>query len=411
MVALVRAARRRAPPRRSGGRDRGRGRPSPTAVRTRSGWRGEADAVATNGDVVASYGLIEGDRARPETGQGAQAQALLAVAVRAPLRARRDLPRHPPPHASCSARATRNCSATSTTAARWRPTPRSTSTTRPRPTRRWRRRAARPSTRSPRSPTSARRRSTGTMEGERYAEIILDTLDERLIPDIRSRIRTRFHYAPERLPVATCSRTSARRSASSRCCGRSAWFRTHNRDDVIRNLYFVGAGTHPGAGIPGVVGSGRGDRRADARMSEAARTAGRGSRSGPSPRARKASASPARSSTSRPASAAGCSTPGAAPATTSPTARRSAMTRAAPTIPQARIAFLRDQTDAALAGKRDRPRRRSTRSARSPPRPRIPADLPARPPRRLRARRRRLDARRPRRNCCPIATRSRARSA
>ena len=35
----------------------------------------------------------------------------------------------------------------------------------------------------------------------------------------------------------------------------SAWFRTHNRDDRIGNLYFVGAGTHPGAGIPGVVGS------------------------------------------------------------------------------------------------------------------------------------------------------------
>jgi phytoene desaturase len=35
----------------------------------------------------------------------------------------------------------------------------------------------------------------------------------------------------------------------------SAWFRTHNRDDSIDNLYFVGAGTHPGAGIPGVVGS------------------------------------------------------------------------------------------------------------------------------------------------------------
>ncbi|RYD92512.1 MAG: phytoene desaturase, partial [Sphingomonadales bacterium] len=35
----------------------------------------------------------------------------------------------------------------------------------------------------------------------------------------------------------------------------SAWFRTHNRDDAISNLYFVGAGTHPGAGIPGVVGS------------------------------------------------------------------------------------------------------------------------------------------------------------
>jgi len=35
----------------------------------------------------------------------------------------------------------------------------------------------------------------------------------------------------------------------------SAWFRVHNRDDDIQNLYFVGAGTHPGAGIPGVVAS------------------------------------------------------------------------------------------------------------------------------------------------------------
>ena len=33
----------------------------------------------------------------------------------------------------------------------------------------------------------------------------------------------------------------------------SAWFRAHNRDDVISNLYFVGAGTHPGAGVPGVL--------------------------------------------------------------------------------------------------------------------------------------------------------------
>ncbi|MDM7458387.1 MAG: FAD-dependent oxidoreductase, partial [Paracoccus sp. (in: a-proteobacteria)] len=35
----------------------------------------------------------------------------------------------------------------------------------------------------------------------------------------------------------------------------SAWFRPHNRDKTIRNFYLVGAGTHPGAGIPGVVGS------------------------------------------------------------------------------------------------------------------------------------------------------------
>src|SRR3546814_13705428 len=35
----------------------------------------------------------------------------------------------------------------------------------------------------------------------------------------------------------------------------SAWLRAHNRDDVISNLYFVGAGTPPGAGLPGVVGT------------------------------------------------------------------------------------------------------------------------------------------------------------
>jgi phytoene desaturase len=35
----------------------------------------------------------------------------------------------------------------------------------------------------------------------------------------------------------------------------SAYFRTHNRDDRIPGLYFVGAGTHPGAGVPGVVNS------------------------------------------------------------------------------------------------------------------------------------------------------------
>jgi phytoene desaturase len=35
----------------------------------------------------------------------------------------------------------------------------------------------------------------------------------------------------------------------------SAYFRVHNRDSSIKGLYFVGAGTHPGAGIPGVINS------------------------------------------------------------------------------------------------------------------------------------------------------------
>jgi phytoene desaturase len=35
----------------------------------------------------------------------------------------------------------------------------------------------------------------------------------------------------------------------------SAWFRPHNRSEEVSNLYFVGAGTHPGAGMPGVLSS------------------------------------------------------------------------------------------------------------------------------------------------------------
>ena len=35
----------------------------------------------------------------------------------------------------------------------------------------------------------------------------------------------------------------------------SAWFRPHNRSEEVEGLYLVGAGTHPGAGIPGVLSS------------------------------------------------------------------------------------------------------------------------------------------------------------
>ena len=37
----------------------------------------------------------------------------------------------------------------------------------------------------------------------------------------------------------------------------SAWFRPHNRSSGVPNLFLVGAGTHPGAGVPGVLSSAR----------------------------------------------------------------------------------------------------------------------------------------------------------
>jgi phytoene desaturase len=91
-------------------------------------------------------------------------------------------------------------------------------------------------------------------EGIRYRERILDLLEERLMPGLRGRLRTVFHYTPDDFQTDLRSHLGSAFSLEP-ILTQSAWFRVHNRDDTIRNLYFVGAGTHPGAGIPGVVGS------------------------------------------------------------------------------------------------------------------------------------------------------------
>jgi len=83
---------------------------------------------------------------------------------------------------------------------------------------------------------------------------ILDEVGRRLIPDIHERIVTSFHYTPTDFGRDLNAHLGSAFSLEP-LLTQSAWFRTHNRDDAISNLYFVGAGTHPGAGIPGVVGS------------------------------------------------------------------------------------------------------------------------------------------------------------
>ncbi len=91
-------------------------------------------------------------------------------------------------------------------------------------------------------------------EGERYREVILDRIEARLIPDVRKRLRTIFHYHPTDFSRDLGAHLGSAFSLEPTLT-QSAYFRVHNRDDVIDNLYFVGAGTHPGAGIPGVVSS------------------------------------------------------------------------------------------------------------------------------------------------------------
>lgn len=83
---------------------------------------------------------------------------------------------------------------------------------------------------------------------------ILDEVGRRLIPDIHDRIVTKFHYSPADFGTNLNAHLGSAFSLEP-LLTQSAFFRVHNRDDEISNLYFVGAGTHPGAGIPGVVGS------------------------------------------------------------------------------------------------------------------------------------------------------------
>ncbi|MBY9063152.1 phytoene desaturase [Sphingomonas yunnanensis] len=83
---------------------------------------------------------------------------------------------------------------------------------------------------------------------------ILDEVGRRLIPDIHDRIVTKFSYAPTDFAADLNAHLGSAFSLEP-VLTQSAYFRVHNRDDSIPNLYFVGAGTHPGAGIPGVVGS------------------------------------------------------------------------------------------------------------------------------------------------------------
>ena len=83
---------------------------------------------------------------------------------------------------------------------------------------------------------------------------VLDEVGRRLIPDIHSRIVTKFHYTPADFTQDLSAHLGSAFSLEP-LLTQSAFFRAHNRDDAIPNLYLVGAGTHPGAGIPGVVGS------------------------------------------------------------------------------------------------------------------------------------------------------------
>ena len=91
-------------------------------------------------------------------------------------------------------------------------------------------------------------------EGPVLRDRIITALEDTILPELSSVIEEVFWMTPEDFAKDYRSMHGAGFSIEPRLT-QSAWFRFHNRDSNINNLYFVGAGTHPGAGLPGVVSS------------------------------------------------------------------------------------------------------------------------------------------------------------
>ena len=91
---------------------------------------------------------------------------------------------------------------------------------------------------------------------EDYKQLVFKYLEEHYMPDLRKHIVTEFSIDPLHFQNTLNSYLGSAFSVEPTLM-QSAWMRPHNVSEDVPNLYFVGAGTHPGAGLPGVMSSGK----------------------------------------------------------------------------------------------------------------------------------------------------------
>ncbi len=87
-----------------------------------------------------------------------------------------------------------------------------------------------------------------------YKDRIMSFLEENYLPGLRENLVAEHYIDPLHFQNTLNSYRGAAFSVEP-VLTQSAWFRPHNRSEDFDNLYFVGAGTHPGAGLPGVLSS------------------------------------------------------------------------------------------------------------------------------------------------------------
>jgi phytoene desaturase len=91
-----------------------------------------------------------------------------------------------------------------------------------------------------------------SIQGPRLRDRIVKALEETILPELSSTIRADFFKTPKDFSNEYLSTHGAGFSIAP-IFRQSAWFRFHNKGEGIRNLFLTGAGTHPGAGLPGVL--------------------------------------------------------------------------------------------------------------------------------------------------------------
>ena len=92
------------------------------------------------------------------------------------------------------------------------------------------------------------------ISGKELGNKIINALDSTILPNLKSNIEDVFWMTPKDFLSDYRSTYGAGFSIEPKLT-QSAWFRHHNQHKNIENLYFAGAGTHPGAGLPGVISS------------------------------------------------------------------------------------------------------------------------------------------------------------
>ncbi len=87
-----------------------------------------------------------------------------------------------------------------------------------------------------------------------YRDAIMQFLEENYLPGLQENLVVEHMIDPRHFEQSLNSTLGAAFSVEP-VLTQSAWFRPHNRSEDFQNLYYVGAGTHPGAGLPGVLSS------------------------------------------------------------------------------------------------------------------------------------------------------------